>query len=339
MIEAYFENIKNILANNISEATMSIEVAVAWFTHRELFKEILSALDRKVSVEILLSDSIINRGEHGLDFSLFLNKGGKLKFANSVKSFMHNKFCVIDEKLLITGSYNWTYAAEKYNSENIVVTDDTNVCNSFNTHFITNWEKEQEIETFEHLLISECTDSIFAREYDDLKAEYEEMKENEILDATVVNALINRRNNTLVTRLANVTERNNRQNPTLKMNVGMRCRIDGVDNRVLHIINKGQKLPYTNSVECQTLNDNQTEITCDVLYGNSEDADENKSLLKILLCNVPPLPAGEAKFKAKATIDTNGYMHVEFVCINTGIAKEAVYINPEMIDYSNLNNS
>lgn len=313
MIEAHFENIKNILANNISGATKSVEVAVAWFTHRELFREILSALDRNVSVEILLSDSIINRGEHGLDFSLFLNKGGKLKFANSVKSFMHNKFCVIDEKLLITGSYNWTYAAEKYNSENIVVTDDTNVCNSFHTHFANNWEKEQEVETFEHLIISECTDSVFAREFNDLKAEYEEMKANKILEASVVDDLINRNDNTLITRLASVAERNNRQNPILKMNVGMRCRINGVDNKVLHIIEKGQKLPFTNIVDTVTCIDNQSSAECDVLYGNNENADENDSLRKIKLENLPPLPAGEVKFKTKVTIDTNGYMHVEYV--------------------------
>lgn len=334
MIEAHFENIKNILIKHISEATTSIEVAVAWFTHREIFKEILTALDRNVSVEILLSDSIINRGEYGLDFSLFLNKGGKLKFANSVKTFMHNKFCVIDEKLLITGSYNWTYAAEKYNSENIVVTDEPKVCDSFHAHFTNNWEKEECIEIFKHLKLSECADTVFAREYNDLKAEYEEMKANEVLAESIVDDLINRHNNTLVTRLANITEKNNRQNPRLKMNVGMRCRVNGVENRVLHIINKGQKLPFTNIVDCQTVNDNQTAITCEVLYGNSEVADENESLLTIELCNLPPLPAGKAKFKTKATIDTNGYMHVEFVCINTGVAKEAVYINPELIEYS-----
>ena len=333
MIEAHFENIKNILANNISNATKNIEVAVAWFTHRELFKEILSALDRKVSVEIFLSDSIINKGEHGLNFSLFLNKGGKLKFANSVKSFMHNKFCVIDEKLLITGSYNWTYAAEKYNSENIVVTDDTNVCNSFHTHFITNWEKEQDVETFEHLIISECTDSVFTREFDELKAEYEEMKANNIIEASVVDDLINRHNNTLVTRLANVTERNNRQNPKLKMNVGKRCRVDGVDDRTLPVIKNGQELPYTNTVETVTVHDNQSSVLCDIVYGNNENADENESLLKIYLFNLPPLPAGEAKLKTKVTIDTNGYMHVEFLCVNTGIYKEAVYLNSKLIEY------
>lgn len=34
---------------------------------------------------------------------------------------MHNKFCIIDNNILITGSYNYTYLAESINSENIVV--------------------------------------------------------------------------------------------------------------------------------------------------------------------------------------------------------------------------
>ena len=36
---------------------------------------------------------------------------------------MHNKFCVIDGKHVITGSYNWTHRA-KSNDENITVFSD-----------------------------------------------------------------------------------------------------------------------------------------------------------------------------------------------------------------------
>ena len=37
------------------------------------------------------------------------------------------------------------------------------------------------------------------------------------------------------------------------------------------------------------------------------------------------MKAGEVKFQTKVTIDTNGYMHIEYVCENTGISKSAVY--------------
>ena len=36
---------------------------------------------------------------------------------------MHNKFAIIDDKILISGSFNWTVAAGLYNQENILVTD------------------------------------------------------------------------------------------------------------------------------------------------------------------------------------------------------------------------
>ena len=71
----------------------------------------------------------------------------------------------------------------------------------------------------------------------------------------------------------------------------------------------------------------------DILFGNNDNADNNKPLLKIRLENLPKLKAGQVKLKTKVTIDTNGYMHVEFVCINTGIAKEAVYNFPDIINY------
>jgi phosphatidylserine/phosphatidylglycerophosphate/cardiolipin synthase-like enzyme len=36
---------------------------------------------------------------------------------------MHNKFCVINNKILINGFYNWTYYAEDRNRENVLIID------------------------------------------------------------------------------------------------------------------------------------------------------------------------------------------------------------------------
>ena len=91
MIKAYFSNIKDVLLQNIQFSKQSINVAVAWFTQRELFVAILDALDRGVSVSIILIDDIINRNEYGLDFSLLIRKGGNLRFADSWKSWRGGK--------------------------------------------------------------------------------------------------------------------------------------------------------------------------------------------------------------------------------------------------------
>lgn len=69
-----------------------------------------------VSVEIVLNDDEINRGgDTSLDFTDFLQAGGVLRW-NDSKQLMHEKFCIIDDRIVITGSYNWTNKAE-LNSE------------------------------------------------------------------------------------------------------------------------------------------------------------------------------------------------------------------------------
>jgi hypothetical protein len=37
---------------------------------------------------------------------------------------MHHKFAVVDDRILLTGSYNWTRGAADNNEENLIVTDD-----------------------------------------------------------------------------------------------------------------------------------------------------------------------------------------------------------------------
>jgi len=244
---------------------------------------------------------------------------------NSRKTLMHDKFCLFDNKILITGSYNWTYSAEKRNSENIIITDDEIVCNAFNEHFSFLWQNLQEISDYSHINISESKEKDFVRDVDDILDEYEYMVSEKIIEEHVVNELQEHKNNIIVARLASLSISRNRKNPKLKFNIGMRCRINGVDGKVLHIIEQGQTLPFTNKVRTCTASDNQKSIICEIVYGNSEEADDNISLLKIPMDNLPIKKAGEVKFYTKVTLDTNGYMHVERVCINNGIAKEAVY--------------
>ena len=48
---------------------------------------------------------------------------------------MHNKYCVIDLKTIINGSYNWTLAAN-YNQENIQITKSRRLAEEFASKFI-----------------------------------------------------------------------------------------------------------------------------------------------------------------------------------------------------------
>lgn len=48
---------------------------------------------------------------------------------------MHDKFCVIDNQRVITGSYNWSDNAEYRNDENISIQNDTESATRYSLEF------------------------------------------------------------------------------------------------------------------------------------------------------------------------------------------------------------
>jgi hypothetical protein len=133
MGNVYFVNIENVISTAISGAEERIYVAVAWFTNKSLFDELLIALQRDIDIKVLILDDVLNRNEFGLDYGILANNGADIRFASLQKGIMHNKFCIIDNKV-ITGSYNWTYHAN-LNNENIVVIDESDIVDGFNAQF------------------------------------------------------------------------------------------------------------------------------------------------------------------------------------------------------------
>ena len=333
MIQAHFSQIGALLTKYIEESMSEICIAVAWFTHRNLFDAILKALDRNVKVSVILIDDIINRGPNGLDFATFIAKGGEIRFMNTRKVLMHNKFCLFDGKVLITGSYNWTYSAEMRNAENIIATDEGSVCIAFREQFGKLWGDLVALEQFKHVEFKDVAAEDLLNCFDNLHDEYMSMEEAQILKPYSVDEINNLRKDISITKLNTIITNTKRSKPVLKAHIGMRCRINGIDNQTLNIVKQGQDLPFTNKVDTYTIADNQSYIICDIVYGNEIEADKNESLLKIQLDNLPPLKAGDCKFQTRVTIDTNGYMSVEFVCTNTGDSKSKNFNASGRIDY------
>ena len=122
MITHISNKIQNAIQLELFGAQKSIKIAVSWFTNELLYQPLLLKLQAGIDVEIILNDDDINRSADGLDFDEFLRLGGILGWNNS-KQLMHDKFCIIDEKVVISGSYNWTNKAE-YNDEHITIFKD-----------------------------------------------------------------------------------------------------------------------------------------------------------------------------------------------------------------------
>ncbi len=135
MEKALFSHISNELVKQIRSAKSSIKIAMAWFTSDELFSALIDALNRDVRVELILLDNATNWQPYAPDFNNLIQKGGTLKIAGSNIGFLHHKFCIIDHRCLVTGSYNWTYYAETRNIENVLFTEYTQTISAFNEEF------------------------------------------------------------------------------------------------------------------------------------------------------------------------------------------------------------
>lgn len=53
---------------------------------------------------------------------------------------MHHKFAIFDSALVLTGSFNWTRSAARYNHENMVVSNDHRLVQAFLREFEKLWE-------------------------------------------------------------------------------------------------------------------------------------------------------------------------------------------------------
>ena len=56
------------------------------------------------------------------------------------RSIMHDKFAVFDGKLVVTGSFNWTTSADRYNYENAIFISDSAVAQRYEREFQRIWD-------------------------------------------------------------------------------------------------------------------------------------------------------------------------------------------------------
>lgn len=142
MTQAYFTNLENILREHLCETRHSLKAAVAWINFQDYSSILEQLLQKGVKVRILVNDDAINR-KYQATIDHLVNMGAKIRFARSGGIF-HHKFCVIDKKICLFGSFNWTTSASMRNIEDLNVSDETNLVLSYLTEFKALWELTKE---------------------------------------------------------------------------------------------------------------------------------------------------------------------------------------------------
>ena len=135
--EVIFENIEQRIIQEINDAHYAIFVSVAWFTNKKLFNALLEKAKNNCYVSIIIQLDEIN-SQCGIDYSqIQIGRSECFKISKDAE-LLHDKFCVIDFRKVITGSYNWTYKAS-HNSENILILNDPSVA----TQYISRFEQQK----------------------------------------------------------------------------------------------------------------------------------------------------------------------------------------------------
>ncbi len=106
------------IITEIGRAKETIRVQAYSFTSAPIAKAILDAKKRGVACEVILDKSQESRTYSELDF--FHNQGIPV-FIDDRHAIAHNKIILVDTSTIITGSFNFSRAAEERNAENLLV--------------------------------------------------------------------------------------------------------------------------------------------------------------------------------------------------------------------------
>lgn len=126
------------MAQVIRRASKTLDICVFAFTNDKLAAAILHAFKKGVKCRIIVDDECAKF--NGADVWRLGLEGIPCTMDNNVHAHMHNKYCLIDGEVLITGSFNWTSQAVSTNQENLIILHDPQFVTEYKANFEQLWE-------------------------------------------------------------------------------------------------------------------------------------------------------------------------------------------------------
>lgn len=141
---AYFSNdteISRILISKIDGVLTTLDIAIYSFNNTDVCDAILRAYERGVKTRIVIEYSKIYGSKIEPAVQKLIDRKVPIKALRGSGRYgvMHNKFVIFDGRLLMTGSYNFTVAADKNNFENVVFVRDEKDISSYSDYFNKMW--------------------------------------------------------------------------------------------------------------------------------------------------------------------------------------------------------
>jgi len=138
------------ILREIDQARKELLVAVYAFTHDELANALVRAKRRGVTVQVVI-DREFDAGNDRSKGKFFDAQKIPLRRLSGLRSpthdknvgLMHQKFAVIDRRIVFSGSYNWTHSADSSNDENLLLFRDAGpLAEEYRKAFAQLWERK-----------------------------------------------------------------------------------------------------------------------------------------------------------------------------------------------------
>jgi phosphatidylserine/phosphatidylglycerophosphate/cardiolipin synthase-like enzyme len=125
------------IIKEIDQSKTEIFVQAYSFTSAPIAKALLNAHKRGVKVQ-----AILDKSQKTVKYSsaTFLYNTGVPTFIDARHAIAHNKIMIIDRETVITGSFNFTKAAEDKNAENLLVIKNKEIAKAY----LENWSRHKE---------------------------------------------------------------------------------------------------------------------------------------------------------------------------------------------------
>jgi len=125
------------LVGTLRQARRSILVQAYSFTSAPIARALVDARRRGVEVEVILDHSQQTEKYSSADY---LSRSGIPTLIDAEHAIAHNKVMIIDEETVVTGSFNFTRAAQQHNAENLLIIRDAALAQ----RYFANWRLHRE---------------------------------------------------------------------------------------------------------------------------------------------------------------------------------------------------
>ncbi len=121
------------IVSEINKAKSEILVQAYSFTSKKIASALADAHARGVDVQIILDKS--QRSARG-SLAAFERHAGVQVYIDRLHAVAHNKIMIIDGSTVVTGSFNFTRAAEMKNAENLLVVKSSDLAQLYRSNWM-----------------------------------------------------------------------------------------------------------------------------------------------------------------------------------------------------------